>query len=109
MLDESIIPKGVYCEKCPYWKCRKEIDDKEVHSQNYGYCLYLGKGDLEINAEAHWRRVYTKEGGEEKGELQSADEIGLCMSLLWDGCKECGINDEWDDWDEENLVEYKNA
>lgn len=102
MLDESVIPKGTYCDGCPYWRHRSEIDNKEVNEYNFGYCLYLGKGDLEINSEKHWRRVYTKEDGTEaEGELRSADDEGMFFSLLWDGCKECQINDDYDEehWD----------
>ena len=32
-----------------------------------------------------------------EGEIESADEIGLPLSLLWDGCKECGINNDIDE------------
>ena len=69
----ALIPKGLYCyhrlshyadgrtivDMCPYWKKR---DDKE--EQESGYCLYLGRGD--------WNVEY--------------------VSLLWDCVKECTIN-----------------
>lgn len=110
-MDISVIPKGPYCYNglipledkpgfklkyvCPYWKYRSEIDNIEVHSQNYGYCLYLGKGDIEMNAEER----YTLEG-EDISNIKTADELGLPLSLLWDMCKMCGINDEWIEEDE---------
>ena len=46
---------------CPY--ARNKLTAGE---QNFGYCIYLDKGDF--------------------------DEYGT--SLLWDQCKECGINDD---------------
>ncbi len=78
-MDTSVIPKGMYCytplsvmnngvmkiKTCPYWRHRIEVDCKETDEQSYGYCLYIGKGDLEL------------EGG-----------------LLWDMCKECGVNED---------------
>ena len=68
---EKWIPEGIYCESgsylCPFWEC---IPDRERMED--GYCHYLKKGDLEF-----W------------------EEDGF-DSLLWDQCKECGINDE--DW-----------
>lgn len=87
------IPKGFYCYDydtdghmvmCPYWRNRKDVDDKEVNTQNYGYCLYLGKGDLEMNAEDKWIN--------DNGEVFTADKVDLPLSLLWDMCKMCDIN-----------------
>ena len=68
---EKWIPEGCYCESgsylCPFWDYVEGRNDMED-----GYCRYLKKGDLEF-----W------------------EEDGF-DSLLWDMCKECGINDE--DW-----------
>lgn len=94
-MDKNCIPKGDYCytiisinEKghmkvkyCPYWKTRRKVDNKPVNSQNYGYCLFLNKGDLELNDEV----LYVTPTGEK----QTANEIGLPLSLLWDGVKMC--------------------
>ena len=33
------------------------------------------------------------------GQKQTANEIGLPMSLLWDQCKECGLNYDKDEMD----------
>jgi len=106
MMDISVIPEGPYCYKgmvpledkpgfrlkyiCPYWKDRSEIDNIEVHDQNYGYCLYLGKGDVEMNTE----EIYSLKSSECSEGLKSADNIGLPLSLLWDMCKICGINED---------------
>jgi hypothetical protein len=77
--DARLIPHGPYCYEwiidpiplknhnvllwrvCPY--ARNKLTAEE---QNFGYCIYLDKGDF--------------------------DEDGT--SLLWDQCKECGINDD---------------
>lgn len=82
---ESVIPKGLYCSGCPY----QDYDDSQP-SQSNGFCWFLGKGDWDFNQEVKWQ-------SRETGEVESADEIGLPMSLLWDGCKECGINDDFED------------
>jgi hypothetical protein len=97
-LKQSVIPAGPYCYTyidsyryvCPYYSIRKGY-----HSQEDGYCAYLGKGDYEINREAYWTS-----GDDPGGEPQTAVEIGIPMSLLWDMCKECGINTEWEEKDE---------
>lgn len=85
---EKWIPDGCYCYRlnyesdevmsfmswcdgtgylCPFWE---RIPDREPMED--GYCHYLKKGDVEFYEEDNW------------------------LSLLWDQCKECGINDE--DW-----------
>jgi hypothetical protein len=65
-LSTDVIPKGVYCYDkngvCPYWD--KNLDKPEQHN---GYCHYLKSGD--------WMD----------------EDIGG-WGLLWDQCKECGIN-----------------
>ena len=70
-MDESVIPKGVYCHDeddirkiCPYWHLIPQHREQEN-----GYCHFMKFGDWE----------------------------GSFFSLLWDQVKECGINDEWDD------------
>lgn len=87
--NKSLIPKGYYCYtrnksgkviKCPYWRSIKERPE-----QYDGWCDFLEKGDIEINKETPWTDARTKE-------KQTAEELGLPMSLLWDMCKECQIN-----------------
>jgi hypothetical protein len=78
---ESVIPKGCYCysnirmtkgktkEGLPILKtdnCPYWDSNSEASAQMYGYCWFLGKGD--------W---------EEDGTF-----------LLFDQCKECGVNYE---------------
>ena len=103
--DTKLIPKGLYCYTslkvnkegnkfeivgiCPYYK-----KVKNKHTQENGYCSFLGKGDWDLNKEQKWERIKIVDGKEEVIEEKSANEIGLPMSLLWDMCKECGINNE---------------
>ena len=94
---EKVIPKGYYCygymrrrkdnpmrfevmDGCPYW----DTDDEKPYQYN-GYCWFLMKGDWEINGEKEWVNTKT-------GETQTGEELGMPFSLLWDQCKECGIN-----------------
>jgi len=75
MLDESVIPKGIYCYTydengktimCPYWSSREN-----EYGDLIGCCAYLDTDD-------------EKEEG---------------ISLLFDQCKECSINEDLDDLD----------
>lgn len=96
------IPKGLYCHgdfvvnkknpsvystpyMCPFWF---SVEGKG--KQENGYCVLLGKGDWDLNSEVQWVPL---KGGKE-GKFQSAKEIRLPMSLLWDQCKECGLKEE---------------
>ena len=101
---ESVIPeKTCYCYKnlkrisddnndnsirfeiigqCPYLDC----DDEKPYQYN-GYCWFLKKGDWEMNGEKELTNMKT-------GEVETGDEIGLPVSLLWDMCKSCGISEE---------------
>ena len=93
--DESLIPKGQYCytyedgkfKPCPYWDT---VDD--APSQYNGYCHFLEKGDLEIETEM----VFIDE---KTGEKSMGNELPFPCSLLWDQCKECGINNDIDEED----------
>lgn len=77
-LAEKIIPeKTFYCEGCPFG-VTSEIATFFYGEQSNGYCYYLNKGDFS---------------------LQNATQI------LWDGCKECNINEDVD-WDDEENTEY---
>jgi len=90
--DTSVIPKGPYCytydenneyKPCPYHRI---IEDRP--GQYNGWCDYLEMGDLEHEKEMTLIN-------EETGEEIQGDELPFPVSLLWDGCKECGINDEY--------------
>ena len=90
--DETVIPAGYYCYAktvCPYWYRVPGKGETEC-----GYCSFLSKGDWELNP------VYNKTNRI----VQSAntDHVGKTVSeifgddfpssLLFDQCKECGIN-----------------
>ena len=68
----ELVPHGYYCYDkrgtCPFWSRFDDI----YPSQSNGYCSLMERGD--------WMAVDS--GG---------------TSLLWDQCKECGINDRDDD------------
>ena len=69
---EKKIPKGPYCyDKDGICPWWSRIAHKP--EQDNGYCEYLGEGDCE------------QEG----------------LSLLWDQVKECGMNNDWDNEDED--------
>lgn len=66
---ESQIPKGCYCyteENGKYVPCPFWYKVPNKHEQENGYCSYISKGDWE------WDGTF----------------------LLFDQCKECGVNDE---------------
>ena len=61
------IPKNtIYCENCIFMATSR-IANFFYGEQSSGYCYYLGKGDYSF--------------------------ISPTL-LLWDGCKECGINED---------------
>lgn len=69
---ERWIPDGIYCYDSTGYLCPFWHKDITKPHQENGYCHYLKMGD--------WESEY--------------------ISLLWDMCKECDIND--DDWDDED-------
>jgi hypothetical protein len=92
---QYLIPDGVYCynEKgnCPFWD-----RDFTRPEQANGYCYFLEKGDWQLNKEINDRSIFMY--GPDKGKTVS-EVFGedTTSSLLWDQCKECGINDGWDE------------
>jgi hypothetical protein len=70
MKKENSIPKGIYCYD-ENGVCPFWSIRKDQDKQNNGYCSYLKCGD--------WENRLT--------------------SLLWDQVKECGINDDMEEWD----------
>ena len=94
--DTSVIPQGPYCytydedgtyRPCPYY------DTVDGAPEQYdGYCHYLEKGDLDLEQEMELTDMET-------GETTKGSDLPFPVSLLWDQCKECGINDEIDDED----------
>ena len=64
---EEYIPKDTfYCEDCIYGG-RSKLAKFFYGYQSCGYCYYLGKGDFSFSKPT---------------------------SILWDGCKECGMYEE---------------
>ena len=82
----SVIPRGPYCENCPYWD---RLPDRE--NQFNGWCWYMQEGDLEIEQEMELTCQKT-------GKVLKGNEMPFPVSLLWDGCKECGENDDDSDY-----------
>jgi hypothetical protein len=82
--DTSVIPFGDYCYRgkyaCPYHRFIFSRPEQEN-----GWCDYLGTGDYEMNRTVPWTDT--------SGKTNTAEELGLPFSLLWDMCKECGINE----------------
>ena len=87
--DISLIPAGPYCYdkngRCPYWDRVEGIQE-----QWDGYCHFLEKGDLDIAGEITLVNCKTGEKVNGLGFFPGA-------SLLWDQGKECGINTN--DWE----------
>lgn len=91
---EKVVPAGCYCytpvaverrgedgpvlkiEPCPYWKARRDWPE-----QAYGYCRFLKAGDSSKGRDAEGRPRATL--------------------LLWDQVKECGINPDDPDSEDE--------
>lgn len=69
----------MYCEYCPY-QARSSVATFFYGYQSSGYCYYMGKGDYSF--------------------INPTD-------LLWDGCKCCGVNCNWDKLEEEVTKTYE--
>jgi len=86
------IPKGPYCDKCPYW--RPDIAPILIGDRTIAYCVYLNKTDLDICKERESKIMVEVKTGREKTVKEMCEEVDLSFgSLLWDGCKECGIKE----------------
>lgn len=104
--EEYIPKKTFYCytytdgkrEVCPFWEYKEDLPIQEN-----GYCHYLGKSDYELNEE--YNRMPTTIWGRDEGTMENITieeffgSAHFPSSLLWDMCKECGINDEIDESD----------
>lgn len=79
--EDDVVPKGMYCyertKDGTQLRCPYWRSNPSRDYQENGCCLLL---DIEDYSESPF-------------------------SLLWDQCKECGVNDEWDD--EENVETTK--
>ena len=104
-LNESIIPKGHYCytqdgnkevTTCPYFSSLSIYD--ELGEISIPWCILLGQGSM-----ANW---WNDEEFErllkyfDITEDEAWDNDGILgLSLLWDQCKECGINYDDEEFD----------
>jgi hypothetical protein len=86
--DKTSIPRGCYCYDenglCPYWNLKEDLPE-----QYNGYCGFLGKTDMDLAREMEMKNLKT-------GEVCQGDELPIPVSLLWDQCKMCGVNDDDD-------------
>ena len=84
LLAWFLIPKGYYCEGCPFW-----FVDTGKPKQMNGYCSYLGKGDWDFYKEMSAQIKVSKRqpNGSYKDEI--IDKDPMFSTLLWDGVKEC--------------------
>jgi len=93
-LDVSVIPVGLYCYSiidgkqvnCPYYG----KDEKNPGNQEDGFCKFLDKSDWDLNDETGLVQGWTRKG--HPVPPMTAHELKL--SLLWDMCKECGVNND---------------
>jgi len=112
LLDElrkrpkDVVPRGCYCytrrperdtnrtigvDTCPFW----DIDEGRPAQEN-GYCHLLQAGDWENREPSpllYCSPEFTKETG-----LKAGDMVEGSFGLVWDQCKECGVNDEEERW-----------
>ena len=85
MIAWFLIPRGYYCEGCPFW-----FIDKTKAEQMNGYCSYLGKGDWDFYEEMP-NKIEVEKGqpdGNYKKELIDKAPM-FCDTLIWDGVKAC--------------------
>jgi hypothetical protein len=103
--DKNGIPKGVYCyvfngknrmvDGVPHFGVRQcpHLIEKEYNGVLVPYCNFLKRGSSFDLSDADHAKLLEYFNGDEEAERK---ELGL--SLLWDGCKECGENE--DDYEE---------
>ena len=74
---------------CPYW----DMIDGLPHQES-GYCHYLKRGDIDRNNDENYilQQIDLKTGKVIK-EIPAPD-AEFPIGLLWDQCKECGINED---------------
>jgi hypothetical protein len=82
------IPKGDYCEGCPFWSI-----DKAKPEQMNGYCSYLGKGDWDFYEEMPDKIEVETRQPDGSYKLELVDKHPMYGTLLWDGVKECGVKE----------------
>ena len=110
---EKYIPYGFYCYNdngvCPFWESKKG----EYPDQEDGYCHYLNKSDWDLNEIKQYDYILTKSqnkdlvgktvaevfgfSSDENIDSVSGKKVHFGLSLIWDQCKECNINNSVDD------------
>lgn len=93
----TVEPHGEFIN-CPFWKKVPFLPE-----QQNGYCHYLNKADIELNPEYNKESFisYDKTGNNTGKSVTEVFGEYFPSSLLWDQCKECGIND---DFEPEDLI-----
>lgn len=95
MKDTSKIPFGPYCYSfsggankygCPNIKACPYYSHKTISGLQICWCKFLDKGGIGDLDDQQYEKLLKKFGTKEK----LFEELSL--SLLWDMCKECGIN-----------------
>lgn len=92
-LMRRLIPRGVYCEG-PNYRCPFLFRDSGREEQNNGYCSYLRAGDWNLNKlynQGEFTVQYIDEFGHTEEKIIKGEDLDFGWSLLWDGCKECGV------------------
>ncbi len=79
-LKEDVIPKGLYCSFCPYFTTLL------IEEISIPFCIYLGKGDSGRLTDKQYDILKTK--------LKQDPHEVFPLMILWDSCKECGINED---------------
>ena len=124
-VPEKYIPDGDYCyfynngeyDPCPFWELKPET---ELPHQENGYCHFLHTSDWELNEENNKNMTisYAKDKSiigvsiadlydDEEIDPKSGKKTHFPSALLWDQCKECGINMEYED--EDNFIMFDNS
>jgi len=95
MLNEKLIPKGVYCDGCPYFTRLTFYDDN--HDISVPFCIFINKGSVPNGMNENDFNKLTDLLGLSR-DIEKSDNTlydFLSADLLWDGCKECGVNMEY--------------
>lgn len=117
----KVIPKGIYCYKttrepckengykletklCPFLDWLKRSDIKNFYDfQNTGYCHFLQLGDWFDKKSGKEEEIIHLERFKKETVKVNSKQEGT--DLLWDSCKECGINDDLDEMETLEHVE----
>jgi hypothetical protein len=105
--DPSVIPVGSYCydgtrprregepeftadgRPIRYLNCCPHMGSREFNGVTVTWCNFLNKGDIGNHCSDEDHAKLVEHFGSEE-----ATEKALPLFLLWDSCKECGINEE---------------